>query len=650
MIGRRRLSTICVFLGVWLLTTLYFFGLITTNNGNTLDRETSAQNIYHKDVVKEAPRARKLKNLDYGKVEFPVKGDHFEDKDRFHLKQDKALENDFGEVEMHVVENKEENRNLKDTEEDSQEQKMKNIAKPKIVQPKRDDQIPEVNLDELALIKSPQEQIEHDTIYKKYQFNGWLSDRIGHRRKIPDSRHSLCSSAFASDLPKASIIVCFYNESPSVLIRMVNSLLDRTPIELIQEILLIDDGSEWAEAYNEALEYKASHPLWNGVKFLKTPQNLGLIRAKVYGARKARGEVLVFLDSHCEVNTDWLQPLLERINEDRTRVVCPIIDIIDSQTMQYVQSPVCKGGMNWGLTFKWDYPHRSYFDDATNYVRPLRSATMAGGLFAIDREYFFHIGTYDEGMDTWGAENVEISIRLWTCGGSLEIIPCSRVGHIFRSVRPYGTDRDTMGKNALRTARVWLDEYLENFYTARPYLQKMSDFFMGDISGRVELRQRLQCKPFKWYLSEIYPELLPGNVPDEAEISHKVDISKKYMIRLLNSSMCMAADGSGNHISPGSPIEVTRCNEADRKQHWRYTAKLELRPMGSSRLCADALKGATLLKCHNQGFQQEWKFTKSGQLFNAATGKCVSGKAERSSHLYLEFCSKAIHFELLPIS
>ena len=41
--------------------------------------------------------------------------------------QDKALENDFGEVEMNVVENKEENRNLKDSEEDSQEQKVKNL-------------------------------------------------------------------------------------------------------------------------------------------------------------------------------------------------------------------------------------------------------------------------------------------------------------------------------------------------------------------------------------------------------------------------------------------------------------------------------------------------------------------------------------------
>lgn len=59
-----------------------------------------------------------------------------------------------------------------------------------------------------------------------------------------------------------------------------------------------------------------------------------------------------------------------------------------------------------------EVPERELNRTHYNKTATLRTPTMIGCGFSIDREFFFEIGSYDEGMNIWGSENMEMSLRV----------------------------------------------------------------------------------------------------------------------------------------------------------------------------------------------------------------------------------------------
>lgn len=70
------------------------------------------------------------------------------------------------------------------------------------------------------------------------------------------------------------------------------------------------------------------------VKIIRLKERHGLVRARMMGAELATASVLTFLDSHIECTVGWLEPLLQRIMEDRKTVVSSVIDEINSWTFE----------------------------------------------------------------------------------------------------------------------------------------------------------------------------------------------------------------------------------------------------------------------------------------------------------------------------
>ncbi|KAL8212110.1 UNVERIFIED_CONTAM: hypothetical protein K2H54_037949 [Gekko kuhli] len=84
-----------------------------------------------------------------------------------------------------------------------------------------------------------------DQAYRENGFNIFVSDKISLNRSLPDIRHPNCNNKlYLEKLPNTSVIIPFHNEGWSSLLRTVHSVLNRSPPELIAEIVLVDDFSD----------------------------------------------------------------------------------------------------------------------------------------------------------------------------------------------------------------------------------------------------------------------------------------------------------------------------------------------------------------------------------------------------------------------
>ncbi|KAI3387631.1 hypothetical protein SNEBB_000196 [Seison nebaliae] len=462
------------------------------------------------------------------------------------------------------------------------------------------------------------QQSEQKRRFSENQFNILASEMIALNRSIPDQRQKKCrSKVYDTDLPSTSIIIVFHNEANSTLRRTLTSIVNRSPVELIKEIILVDDASVGREYLNKPLEeFLGTLPVKTTLIHLK--KRSGLIRARLKGAGEATGSVLTFLDAHIECSPGWLEPLLHEVKKNRRAVACPIIDVISDDNFAYLTgSDLTYGGFNWKMGFRWfsvpNFENKRRNNDRT---MPMRSPAMAGGLFCIDRTYFYEIGSYDSGMEVWGAENVEMSLRIWMCGGELLIVTCSHVGHIFRKQTPYtfpGGTSSIIYHNTKRLIDVWGGKYKEFFYSQMPELKKVD---AGDISERLDLQKKLKCKNFEWYIENVFP-------------NSQLPLNSKHVGQLKHDQTSYCLDSMGR--KQGESIGMISCHEHGGNQILVYSNINELVMDG---LCLDVssmFSEVKLMQCHKLKGNQEWLYLKAtSQLRHIASNQCLTFSLSRN--------------------
>ncbi|XP_052322067.1 polypeptide N-acetylgalactosaminyltransferase 18-like isoform X1 [Oncorhynchus keta] len=476
--------------------------------------------------------------------------------------------------------------------------------------------------------------------FQYYGYNGYLSDRLSLTRPIPDLRPDGCRNmSYPSNLPQVSIIFIFVNEALSVILRSIHTAMNRTPSHLLKEIILVDDNSNNAELKENlqhfVKETNSQRP--DFIKLVRHDKQEGLIRSRVSGWRAASAPIVALFDAHVEFNIGWAEPILLRIKEDRTRIISPSFDNIKYDTFEIEEYPLSAQGFDWELWCRYLNPPKTWWTQH-NTTAPIRSPALIG-CFVVDRKYFEKIGLLDEGMEVYGGENVELGIRVWQCGGSVEVLPCSRIAHIERAHKPYTQDLTAhVRRNALRVAEVWMDEYKNHVYMAWNVPLQNSGIDIGDLSERKALRNRLLCKSFSWFLANIYSEMR----------TYSDTVAYGVLKNALRSDLCLDQGPDSDNI----PILYVCHGMTPQNVYYTNTQQLHLGVLSptidddDNKCLVDVNSRPRLLECSYataKRMKLAWQFTQGGSIENRKSKHCLelvaSSEMEFGYQLAIQKCS-----------
>ena len=214
---------------------------------------------------------------------------------------------------------------------------------------------------------------------------------------------------------------------------------------------------------------------------------------------------------------------------------------------------------------------------------------------------------------------MELSFKIWMCGGSMLMVPCSKVGHIFRPSHPYdfmGNNGDVVARNYIRVARVWFDEELDFFFKIRPHFK---DIDVGDISGRLAIREKLKCKSYAWFIKSIYPEL-----PLQRDLIGAGQFRNE-------DNKCM--DTRGGDLRGGGPLYLGVCHNGEgvNSNSNRFMMFTKDNKLMGLNFCCDSGYGEGLQfhTCHNMGGAQAFEYHPQTKQIKQKNGKCAKGDAAK---------------------
>jgi glycosyltransferase involved in cell wall biosynthesis len=234
--------------------------------------------------------------------------------------------------------------------------------------------------------------------------------------------------------PKVSVVVISRNEGAE-LEATITCLLDTLPLDR-RELIVVDDGS-----VDGSCEFLEDLP---EVRLLHS-ENLGVARARNFGAEAATGDIIVFSDAHIRAPRGWYHPIAAALESEHVGAVAPGVYSLNE--------PERRG---FGLYLTGPDLRTQWLKRPGDNPSPV--SILPGCFLAMRRDVFRRTGGFDAGMRQLGGNDNEISFRFWSLGYELQVIPEVEIGHLFRKAAPYEAQWASVVHNRLRMAFVHFDQ------------------------------------------------------------------------------------------------------------------------------------------------------------------------------------------------
>jgi len=305
-------------------------------------------------------------------------------------------------------------------------------------------------------------------------------------RPLP-SRISLFAPRRADTRPRpAASVVVISRDEGAWLRGTVDRLAATTGPDT--EIVVVDDGSSDGSA-----EGLGPHPR---LRIARPPGPLGIARARNFGASLARGKLLVFSDAHVAPAPGWLPAVQAALGAPQAGAANPLIG-------QFAHPERVVNGLTFdgpALNVRWvAEPERH---------EPFPVPLLTGCFLAIRRAVFEAAGGFDDGMRGYGAEDLELCLRLWRMGYTCLSVPGASVAHRFRAGRQ--VDRTGFLHNLLRMATLHLSagalRHMVAVLGRDPALPAaMAQVLAADTGRRRAEVGALCCYPDRWFFQRFGP-------------------------------------------------------------------------------------------------------------------------------------------------